>query len=66
MEDISSQVQKEVARLRETITVTKTLLPDARANFFFYDIAIDAAEKAIREQDAVALLRLLPALREME
>ena len=66
MTDISSEVQKEVARLRETIATTKALLPDGKINWFFYDVAISEAERAVREQDTVALLRILPELKEME
>ena len=66
MSDISSEVQKEVVRLRELIATIKALMPDRRINFICYDLAIDAAEKAVREQDAVALCRILPELREME
>ena len=63
---ITSEVQKEVARLRETIATTKALIPNGQANFIIYELAISAAEKAVREQDAVALSRILPELREME
>lgn len=66
MSDISSEVQIEVARLRETIATTKALIPNGRANFIFYDLAIAEAERAVREQDTVALCRILPELREME
>ena len=66
MSDISSAVQKEVARLRETIATTKALLPNSRANFIFYDMAITEAERAVREQDTVALVKILPGLQSME
>ena len=66
MSDISSEVQKEVARLRETIATTNALLPGAQANWVVYDMAIAAAERAVREQDAPALVRILPVLQEME
>lgn len=66
MIDLSSEVQKEVARLRETIATTKALLPDGRVNWFFYETAIAEAERAVREQDTVALVRIRAVLREME
>lgn len=66
MSDLSSQVQSEVARLRETMAMTKALLPNGNINWFFYEVAIAEAEKAVREQDAVALIRILPQLQEME
>lgn len=66
MSDISSEVQKEVSRLRDMITTTKTLMPNSQINFIVYEIAIHRAEKAVREQDAVTLCRILPELREME
>lgn len=64
--DISSEAQKEVARLREMIATTKILLPHGNVNFFFYEVVIEEAERAIREQDAVALCRILPDIRGME
>jgi len=66
MSDISSEVQKEVARIREMIAITRALMPDRQVNFIFYDMVIETAERAVREQDAVTLCRILPELREME
>ena len=66
MSDISSEVQKEVARIREMIAITRALMPDRQVNFIFYDMVIEKAERAVREQDAVTLCRILPELREME
>ena len=66
MSDISSEVQKEVARIREMIATTRALMPDRQVNFIFYDMVIEKAERAVREQDAVTLCRILPELREME
>jgi DNA-directed RNA polymerase specialized sigma54-like protein len=65
MTDISQEVQKEVARIRDTISTIKALLPNGRGSFTVYEIMIAQAEKAVREQDAAALVRLLPELREM-
>ena len=62
---LPEEVQKEVARLRNMITETKELLPNNQANFIFYDIAIAEAERAVREQDVVALVRILPELQKM-
>ncbi|MFU8773574.1 MAG: hypothetical protein ACNA8H_14300 [Anaerolineales bacterium] len=62
---LPEEVQKEVARLREMIAETKALLPNNQANFIFYEVAIAEAERAIREQDAVALIRILPELQQM-
>jgi hypothetical protein len=64
--EMAKAIQNEVARLRETIAETKRLLPDAETNWFFYDTMIALAERAVREQDAVAMLRILPELQEME
>jgi len=66
MPDISSEVQKEVNRIREMIAETKALLPNGNVNFYFYELIITEAEKAIREQDVVALIRLLPELKSMQ
>ena len=66
MSDLITAVQEEVARLREMIATVKALAPNGRVNFFFYDMAIKEAERAIREQDAIALVRILPELKEME
>lgn len=66
MADISSAVQGEVKRIREIISTTKALLPNGRVNFFFYDLTLAEAERAIREQDVVALCRILPELQEMQ
>ena len=66
MPDISSEVQKEVNRIREMIAKTKALLPNGNVNFYFYELIITEAEKAIREQDVVALIRLLPELKSMQ
>jgi hypothetical protein len=64
--EMAKAIQHEVVRLRETIAETKRLLPDAETNWFFYDTMIALAERAVREQDAVAMLRILPELQEME
>lgn len=64
--DISSAIQKEVARLRDTIATTKALLPNSRVSWVFYEMAITEAERAVREQDTVAMIRILPGLKEME
>ena len=66
MSDISQEVQKEVARIRDMISTTKALLPNGRGNFVIYEMMLSQAEKAVREQDATALIRLLPELRKMQ
>ena len=66
MKSLPEQIQGEVARLRETIAETKRLLPNGNVNWVFYDAAIAAAEKAVREQDAVAMIELLPHLKTLE
>jgi len=66
MSDISSEVQKQVARIRGMMNTIKVFLPDSNVNFIVYDSVIARAEKAVREQDAVALCRILPILREMD
>ena len=63
---LPKQVQDEVARLRNMIAETKALLPGGNVNWAAYEFAIAAAEKAVREQDAATLARLLPELRSME
>ena len=65
MSDISSEVQKEVARIREMISETKALLPNGNVNFIIYEMTIAEAERAVREQDAVALVKMLPELQGM-
>ena len=66
MSDISQEVQKEVSRIQDMISTTKALLPNGQCNFIFYEMLISQAEKAVREQDAVALVCLLPELRKMQ
>ena len=63
--DISNAVQGEVVRLREMIAFTKAKFPTGKVNFIAYDMIIAEAERAVREQDAVALCRILPELKEM-
>lgn len=64
--NLPEEIQSHVARLRDTIATTKALLPNNQASFVFYELAIREAERAIREQDTTAMVRLLPQLREME
>jgi hypothetical protein len=63
--NLSEEVQNEVKRIREMIAETKALLPHTKMNWFIYDGVLSEAERAVREQDAVALVRILPELREM-
>jgi hypothetical protein len=63
---LPESVQAEVARLRETMAETKRMLPNARVSWMFYEAAIAEAERAVREQDVVALIRILPELQEMD
>lgn len=60
MSDISTAVQ--AARLRNTMAETEALLPGGPVNWTFYESAI----KAVREQDATTLVRILPMLKDME
>jgi len=62
-QDISTEVQKEVARLRDMIATSQKMLPNSNVSFIFYYLAIVEAERAVREQDAVALIKILPVLR---
>jgi hypothetical protein len=64
--NLPEAIQVEVSRLRETIAETKRLMPDGNINWVFYTMAIAAAEQAVREQDSVAMVRMLSELREME
>lgn len=64
-QDIISTVQAEVARLRDMISTTKALT-NGNVNFIMYEMVIEQAEKAVREGDAVALVRMLPELQKME
>ena len=67
MSDISHEAQKEVARIRDMISVINTWLPtNENVNFAIYETIIDLAEKAIREQDGVLLVKLLPTLKEID
>ena len=63
--DISNAIQNEVTRIRNMISETKTLFPDANINFAIYEMTLASADKAVREQDAVALIKILPELKEM-
>jgi len=64
-EDILTQTQSEVVRIRDMISTTKVLLPDGNVNFGFYELALNQAEKAIREHDTVLLIRILRELKGM-
>ncbi len=66
MNDISQEVQKEIARIRDMVTTSKALLPNANVNFAVYEAMIAEAEKAVREQDITALVKILPKLQEMK
>jgi len=65
MSDISSEAQKEVARIRDMISTTKALLPNGNVSWAVYETVLEAAEKAIREQDGVVLVQILLELKEM-
>ena len=66
MKDVSSAVQAEVTRVREMIAETKVLLPKGNVNFAFMEMTLDEADRAVREQDTTALVRLLPELKEID
>lgn len=66
MSDIIQEVQKEVVRIRNMISTIKILLPNGHGNFVLYEMTLAQAEKAVREQDVVELVRILPELQEME
>ena len=66
MKSLPEQIQDEVARLRETMAETKRLLPNGSISWVFYEAAISEAERALREQDTVAMIRILPELKSME
>jgi hypothetical protein len=66
MADLISEVQKEVARIREMITVTKEFFPNGNMNFFIYEEVLRRAEMAVMEQDTVSLIQILPELRRMD
>jgi len=61
--DIIEATQVEMARIRDTISTTKALLPDRNVNFICYEMMINEAEKAIREQDTVKLIKLYQELK---
>jgi hypothetical protein len=65
MSDIIEEIQKEVIRINNMINTTKALFPNGNVNFTIYEMTIERAEKAIREQDVVSLVQLLPELKEM-
>jgi hypothetical protein len=66
MMNLPGEVQQEVARMRNMIAEMKTLLPDANVSFIAYEMMIAEAERAVREQDTVALIRILQELQDME
>jgi len=66
MKSLPEQIQDEVARLRETIAETKRLFQLSLISWVFYDAAISEAERAVREQDTVAMIKILPELKSME
>jgi len=66
LKDVSSAVQAEVTRVREMIAETKVLLPKGNVNFAFMEMTLDEADRAVREQDTTALVRLLPELKEID
>ena len=66
MENVIEAVQKETIRIREMISETKALLPHIKGNFVLYEMLLQQADKAILEQDTVALIKLLPELKKCE
>lgn len=64
--DLPSAIQAEVARLRKMIAQTKALIPGAAVSWVMYERVIDEAERAVREQDAAAMVRILPKIQAME
>ena len=58
-------VQKEVARIRERIAITKQYLPNGNVAWGMYEAILNEADRAVREQDAVEMVRLLPELESM-
>lgn len=67
MSDIIQETQKEVARIRDTISTTKALLPQSKeVSFLMYEMMIEKAEKAIREHDTTTMVKLLPELQSLE
>lgn len=65
MDSLPQEVQKEVSRVRSMLAETKRLLPNGRGNFIIYETILNEAEKAVRDQDVVALVKILPELQEM-
>ena len=59
---LPEKIQNEVARLRSRIEETKRLFPDNYVSFIVYEMLITESERAVREQDTVAMIRLLPEL----
>lgn len=66
MPDIGKELQKEVARINDMISTTKALLPNGNVNFAICEMVIERAEEAIREQDVIAMVRLLPQLKKID
>ena len=62
---VIEEVQDEVTRVEEIIATSKALMPNANVNFGMYDIVLNEAKRAIREQDVAALVKILPKLKEM-
>lgn len=65
MTTIIEEVQAEVDRIKGRIRRAVETFPEARVEFLFLRSYIREAETAIREQDAVKLVRILPVIREM-
>jgi len=64
--DLMEAVQQEVTRIRALITTSEALLPQGRGNFAIYEMILKEADRAVREQDAVVLAKMLPELKGME
>ena len=62
---LPEKIQDHVAELRDTISYAKAACKNVAVNFVMYETLIAEAEKAVREQDTAAMLRLLPELQEM-
>ena len=66
MKSLPEEIQNEVSRLRAIKAELQRVLPNRSISWIFYDAAISEAERAAREQDAVAMIKILPALKNMQ
>ena len=63
---LPEQIQNEITRLETMIAETNAMPLGNRVNWIAYEMVIREAKRAVREQDTVAMLRILPELQGLE